>query len=74
MAISKDPSHPYITLTTKSPERRYGPEAEVHDPKMFKILEEQKATKLRKGSMTLLKMKPLSNRRKKKISASPKKR
>jgi len=74
MAISKEPSHPYITLTWKFLELRYGPEAEVHDPKMFMILEEQKATKPRKGSITFLKMKLLSSRTKKKISDSPKER
>jgi len=73
MAVAKAPLHPYTTLIPKSLEERLVPETEVHEPKTFKILEEQKATKAVKGSITFVKKKLLVSRIKKKTSAIPKK-
>jgi hypothetical protein len=72
MAVAKAPLQPYTTLIPKSLDERLVPETEVDEPKIFKIVEETRAIKLVKGSVTFLTMKPLVSRIKKKTSASPK--
>jgi|GEM_PF-6947186 len=72
MAVAKAPLHPYTTLIPKSLEERLVPETEVHEPKTFKILEEQNATTEVKGSITFLEKELLISRAKKNTSDSPK--
>lgn len=72
MAVAKTPLHPYTMLIPKSLEERLVPDTEVPEPKMFKIWEEQKATKPVKGSINFLEKKTLVSRTKKKAIATPK--
>jgi hypothetical protein len=72
MAVAKAPLHPYTTLIPKSLEDKLVPDTEVQEPKTFRIWEEQKATKLVKGSINFLEKRTLVSRTKKKTIATPK--
>ena len=73
MAVAKAPLHPYTMLIPKSLEDRFVPDTYVHEPKTFRIREEQKATKVVKGSMNFLEKETLVSRMKNATIASPKK-